>query len=330
MGGSSSSQQPVQTTQTSDPWSGAQPYLQQTMASAQGLYGSDIGNQPYTGQFQSDNSPWTVSGVDTKYGLALQDQFGSAGVNAARNLGTQMQGTQGLTAGQTGYVIPGMQEMANRYSNVYNEAAGQQNPYLLAQIAANDRRIADRINSSMSGAGRYGSGAHTDVMSRTLAEAANPILAQDYAQRQQNRLNALAGQQGVYNQLSNVYDTGLQRAGQWAQLMPSLDAARYMGADQMLGLGQWAEGKINAQLANQRDIWNAQQARPWEQLARYQAIVAGPGALGGTKVTTSPSTQPPLSSRILGGAIAGGGLGSIFGLPGAAIGAGAGGLLGLL
>src|SRR5262245_53250232 len=51
------------------------------------------------------------------------------------------------------------------------------NPYLKRMLEANDARIASRVNSSMSGMGRYGSGSHADVLARALAESDNPVLA---------------------------------------------------------------------------------------------------------------------------------------------------------
>jgi len=73
----------------------------------------------------------------------------------------------------------------SRYQTLYNEASGNQNPYLDAILATSNRRIGDTVGSSMSGAGRYGSGQHTDVAARAMAEAADPVLAQDYQARQQ-------------------------------------------------------------------------------------------------------------------------------------------------
>ena len=46
--------------------------------------------------------------------------------------------------------------------SLYQQAQGDQNPYLQSILDTNNRRIGDRVNSSVSGAGRYGSGAHTD------------------------------------------------------------------------------------------------------------------------------------------------------------------------
>jgi hypothetical protein len=160
-------------------------------------------------------------------------------------------------------------------------------------------------------------------MARSLQEAAAPVLAQDYAQRQQLSLAALQGQGGMYNE-------GAANAGRWANLMPALDEAQYAGAEHMQNYGKFMQDRAQQDLANQVATWNAQQSRPWEQLARYANILSGAGGLGGTKVTTQNAYQPTTLQKIGGGALAGAGLGSMFGAPGAAVGAGAGGLLGML
>ena len=330
MSGSSSSQTPVTTTQTSDPWAGAQPHLMNTMADAQAFYNAGVGYQPYTDTTLAEPHPTFSQGWNNAYGIAAGEPYGSSGVNAARSLAEMMQNQQGLSAGQSDYAIPQLKNSVSQFQNLYDTAQGQQNPYLLAQIAANDRRIGDKVNSSMSGAGRYGSGAHTDVLSRSLAEAANPILAQDYSQRQQQALAAAGGGAQTAGAISDIYGSGLQRAGQFAQLMPTLDEARYASSDRLMGLGDYYTQRGQTDLNAQIQAYNAQQALPWEQLQRYNAITSGAGALGGSKVTTTPSVAPPLSNRIMGGAVAGAGLGSMFGAPGAGVGALGGGLLGMM
>jgi hypothetical protein len=229
---------------------------------------------------------------------------GTEGVNAARGLGLNMIQNEGLSG---------------RLQSLYEQAQGNENPYLQAMIDTSNRQISDKIGSSMSGAGRYGSGAHTDVASRAMAEAANPVLAQDYARRQA--------------QMQGIAEGGLQRAGQWSQLMPTLDEARYAPAERMMALGQYQQERSQSEIENQIKTWNAQQARPWENLARYNAIVGGAGGLGGTTAgtTSTPINSPSTLQKILGGGLAGAGIGGSFGGPvGAGVGALGGGLLGMM
>ena len=304
--GGSSSQQPVtqQTTQSKDPWSVAQPYLSQGMANASSLYSNDVGYQPWPYGMQAAEDPNLVRGLSGQAEIANQSLGGTAGVRAGQAQGLNMIQNQGLSP---------------EVKSLYDQISTQQNPYLQDILNTSNRQIGDRVNSSMSGAGRYGSGAHTDVMARSLAEAANPILAQDYSQRQQQRQSLLEG--------------GLNRAGQWAQLMPTLDAAQYAPSERLASIGKFETDRQQQVLDDQIKQYNAAMARPWEQLARYNAIIGGAGGLGGSSssLTSSTTPQPGLTQSLFGGALAGAGLGASFGgLPGAGVGAVGGGLLGLL
>ena len=169
------------------------------------------------------------------------------------------------------------------------------------------------------------------MLARSLAEAADPILAQDYTQRQQQRLAALQGQQTTESALASLLQSGSDTAGKWAQLIPTLNEAYYSPAEHLQNVGKFYQDRGQQQLANDIALYNAQEARPWEQLQRFQAAISGAGAQGGTKVTATTPYTPTTLQKITGGALTGAGLGSIFGAPGAGVGAqAAGGLLGLL
>ena len=230
----SSSQQPVtqQTQQTKDPWARAQPALGTAIDTAANLQAGNVGYQPYTGQTQAPLDPTLSMGLTGMATTAYNQGYGgTVGNQAAQGLATNMIQNQGLSP---------------ELRSLYQQAQGDQNPYLQSMLDTSNRRIGDRVNSSMSGAGRYGSGAHTDVMSRALAESADPVLAQDYARRQQ--------------QMQGIAEGGLQRAGQWAQLQPTLEAAQYGPAQQLLATGQYNQDRAQAQLNDQIKLYNAQQA----------------------------------------------------------------------
>jgi hypothetical protein len=218
-------------------------------------------------------------------------------------------------------MTPGVQGAANQYQDLYNKASSPDNPYLQAQLDAQNRLIADKVNSATSGMGRYGSAAHTDVLARALSETDAPVLAQDYARRQQEMLAATQGQAGVYQQ-------GLSQAGQYSQLLPSLQQLQYLPAQNEMAVGSIYDQRAQAQLNDQIKLYNAQQSYPWEQLSRFNAVLQGVGGLGGQQVTSSTPYQAPFAQRLLGGAVAGGGLGSIFGPVGTGVGALGGAALG--
>lgn len=328
-GGGNSQPNTVTTTQTKDPWAGAQPYLNQINATAQMLYNNDWGNTPYSGATQVPWSQQLQNALQTGTGMAEANLGGTSGVNAARGLSENVINSQGITPGIQSS-LTGLGGVSGQYGSIYNDASGQTNPYLQSTLDAQGRKIGDQVNSAMSGAGRYGSGAHTNVLSRNLAEAAYPILAQDYQNRQQTRLAATQGMGATQQSMADLYGQGLNRAGQYSQLAPALDQARYADLDRLMGIGNYITNYNQAGLQGSINQQNAIQAHPWEQLARYNAIVGGSGQLGGTQVNAVPVQQPSLLQSIGGGALVGAGLGSAFGPAGTAVGGVGGGLLGLL
>ncbi len=142
-------------------------------------------------------------------------------------------------------------------------------------------------------------------------------------------LGQTAGQRaGILGGLNEAYGQGLNRAGQWGQMMPSLDQARFAPANRMLGVGEYYRNFNQQQMDAALKQYNAQQAYPWENLFREAAVIGGGGGLGGTTVSSVSQPQPSTLQRILGGGLAGGGLGSAFGPWGAGIGAAGGAALG--
>ena len=142
------------------------------MENAQGYFQSGTGYQPYTGQTQASLNP--MLGM-TQLVMASQLQpevnaGGSVGVNAARGLGLNMIENQGLSP---------------ELRSLYEQAQGDENPYLQSIIDASNRRISDKIGSSMSGATSSfstptsrtsrtsGSGARTTSSSARSIAAAN-------------------------------------------------------------------------------------------------------------------------------------------------------------
>ncbi len=193
-------------------------------------------------------------------------------------------------------------------------------------LEANNARIANRVNSSVEGMGRYGSGGHADVLGRTLAETDNPVLAQAYSD-QQNRqlaansqidaaqraaqatqLGALQGQTGVQGQnianqfqglggLTGILNTGQQNASNWAGMMPQLSQGAYAPGQALLGVGGLSDAYNQQNLAANQQLFQQQQQMPWTQLNNYMGSVSGLGGLlqgtGQTTGNTQTQQQPP-------------------------------------
>jgi hypothetical protein len=142
-------------------------------------------------------------------------------------------------------------------------------------------------------AGQYGGAAgqnlgnsgYQEALARGLGATATNAYANAYGQERQNQLNAL----------------------QLAPTIGNLDAM------QLAGVG-----------AEQDALSQKQYLSPWENLARYQSMLAG--NFGGTTTTETPFFTNPFASA-MGGALAGGGISRMFGGGGGLTGMG-GGLFG--
>lgn len=84
---------------------------------------------------------------------------------------------------------------ANAASGYYGDVLSGKylngNPYISQMLGTLDRGITDQVNSQFAGAGRYGSGAQADVLSRNLADANSQVLYNNYTD-EMNRMGQAA------------------------------------------------------------------------------------------------------------------------------------------
>ena len=331
MGTGSQAAQPVQTTQTtSGPWAGVQPYLGLMYSGASALQQGGTAGLPYQGPTQAPLDPNIQQGLATTQGLAsgqLATQ-NPALYNAMNQLGG-LGNNQGLTPWVANAANQGLgNDVMSQYNRIYNQAQGATNPYLQASIADQNRRGNEAIQSSMSAAGRYGSGQYQDVMARAQAEVADPLLMQDYQARQQQALQATQGAGQTYGQMAGIYQQGLGQSLQAMGMMPNMMQAQYTPAQEQLAGGQYMQDYNQQVLQGQIAEYNAMQQYPWTQLQQEAGILQGAGTVGGQQVTAQTPLQASLAQRLMGGALVGGGLGSTLGPAGTAGGAGLGALAG--
>ena len=280
------------TTSNSEPWSAAQPALQTALGSAQSLYANDVGYKPYTGQTQAALSSQTQQGLDQTQQIA-QGQGGLLG-QAGYNYATDLINSGGMSADQRSALAP-LQATAN------GDYLNQTNPYLQQMLDANAEKVRNQVNSSMSGAGRYGSGAHTTQLSKGITDATAPLLYQNYDAERQRQLSAAQGLTDIYGQASN---RALQTAGMGASLTDQL----YAPAERLAGVGAVYDSRAQDAINSQIDLYNQQQSRPWEQLSRLNAIATGAGQLGGSQTSTKPVAQQSTLQSLLGYGTLGAGL----------------------
>lgn len=176
------SQKTATTTNTSAPWKEQQPFLEEIMKDAQGLYKN---NNPtyYPGNTVAGFSP----DQEQAFNRATQRSLtGNANMNAS--------------AGYNADVLSG------KYS---------QDPYQSQVFENMKSQILPTINSQFSGAGRYGSGAHADTATRALTESFAPYAVQ-MNQNAMNRMDNAASQapmyaQNDYTDIAAQADVGGQR-----------------------------------------------------------------------------------------------------------------------
>lgn len=322
-------------------------------------------------------APGSEGGFETLRGLSGPGGYGGVANDAnanAKKFSDSLTALYNKSSGQNADAIAGLKGIMDRsagptaaetyLTDMARGNGGTGNPYLTSMLDANSQRIANRVNSSMSGAGRYGSGGHTDVLTRSIAEANNPILAQAYENDQNRRLTAtgqidqarlgyggqginaanslgsmrqgdtqigqnlitnasnvynqgkntelaaLGGQTNAANSLINAYHTAQGQGLTAAGLAPQLDALRYAGADRLTGIGAYNQNRSQAELDNQRALFDQQNAMPWTNLSRYSGIMGGFQPLLGQGGTTqgTTETQTPLWQQIGGGLLGGAGL----------------------
>lgn len=271
-----SSKQTTKTDQKTDPWAPAQPGLQSILQRA-GQYGAN------PGMFTPTFSGYTQDAV-----------AGLGNLGRGPNQAAQMYGNAANTAAgglQTGY------------DNITATARGDflnNNRYLDPVLNNAMTRTADAVNRQFSGMGRYGSGAHTGVLTRELGNIEAQARLDNYNRERQNQIGAS--------------DT-LARFGLGAGDI----AQQGMGAQaQQLGFLTQAGQMQDAMDQSVREA-------PLRALEYQSGLTVPIAGLGGTQQGTSTQTvKPSMGQQIMGGAMMG--LGLLTGNPMG----GAGGLMGAM
>jgi hypothetical protein len=185
------------TTSNSAPWAGAIPGLNTAMSGAVSEYNKGM-PQYYQGS--------TVAGMNG------QQMAGLNGVQSGAGMAGQLanQGTQALTG-----IINGR----TNTDTLQGFTSGQPNPYLGDLYSQGSRQIADDVNAQFSKAGRYGSGAQTNVLSRNLGDMWTNMASGAYENDRSRALsaaNSIAGYSAgdralnlnAANSLGGMYDLG--------------------------------------------------------------------------------------------------------------------------
>ena len=164
MSGSSSSQQPVQTTtqsSSSAPWGAAQPALKLGLAGATSLYNAGTGAEVYRG---STVTPYSQPSLD-----------------AFADIEQKSNDAQGYMGGFTEALQP--------YASGQN-LDGRNNPAFARVLQQTQEDTMNAINMQAAAAGRYGSPTHTGTAVDAMGDVTSRALSANYNQEVTNMFNA--------------------------------------------------------------------------------------------------------------------------------------------
>lgn len=347
------------TVQENKPPDWAKGLFETSAADAQRLYDSGVGGQTYTGSTVAPLSDTTMQGVnrlaqaganwDTSGTRPLYGALGSAAVSnpAVGALGGVASGLNDIAGGQTGITTEG------DYRNILAQAGGPSaaeqyltgyargdnlsadgNPHFRARLENELADTSAMTNSQMAGSGRYGSGAHTRVLSDRIGNARTAALEQDFNREQGNQFNAVsqidagrnnnvgnmlqavsgitgvqdqnignrltaAGAQGnAYSNAGTLYGQGVTQGMTAAGAMAGLDQQNYnnsrTGAQDTLTAGSIIDNQSQNLLQDEINKFYAVDNQDWTRLGMLQSAASGAAGPYGTQVATSRQPFNPM------------------------------------
>lgn len=241
----------TQTTQTiTEPWQVQAPYLEKGFERAEELFNASTPNY-YPNQTYVDFAPETETALQLAKARAISGN-------------------------------PLLNQSQNYANNVMSGAflSPQTNPFINNLFDSMADKVKAKVNSNVAGAGRYGSGAHTGMLTDSLGNLADKVYSDNY-----NRERA-------------VMDAMAMKA-------PQLGEMDYSDIAKLQTVGQAREELSERMLADAMKRFEFEQRRPYEKLREYQASVGGP--FGTSQSTITPLTKNPIMG-ILGGASSGAGI----------------------
>lgn len=253
------------TTSASEPWGPSQPHLASNLAAAQDLYSRGVGGQVFKGSTVVPFAQDTTNAQNMERGIASGSQ---GAFNDLWNNTVKQTSDGGWNATQQGVV--------DRLTPIAGGSMMNGNPYLEDIIGKNARTMGDAINLQASGMGRTGSGANQDVLARNIGDMASDLRYQNY--------NTEAARMDAANR--DLFGYGQQQKtnqGGYADMLSGAYGARMQPAKTMRGLGAEFEDLYGRQLNDQLRIFEEEQNRPWNQIARYNSVATGSAPLGGTQ-----------------------------------------------
>ena len=275
------------TVQNNEPWNASQPALKYTLSEAEKLARSGTGAGVYEG---STVIPFAGQ---TRQGMGLIQS------NANQNMGSDgLAGQYQGIIGSGGFNAPQQTAISNLTQTATNPFDITADPAYMRMRGAVADDVQNRVNENASSAGRYGSGMHTNAMTKTLGDT---LAGMDTQQ-----LTAMQGRQDAATQ--NLFNAGQQGQSNLGSAYQGMQAP----AQDLMNLGSMEED-LAARLKNDEiNKFNANQTSQWDNLARLNAIASGAGALGGSSSGTTTAQAPGQNPWATGLGYASG-IGSILG-----------------
>lgn len=270
MGGKSSKQ----TTENKPPeWS--KPLFAQSAAEASKLYNSGSGANVYQGQTVTGLSDTTRGGIQNTNTAA--NNWNMPGYQNMLSSASKVGATAALpTSSGTN-----LKDMA---SGTYLKSG---NPYFEDALRGQLDKTAAQTQSQFSGAGRYGSGANTDVLTNQLGNIRSTALSDQFNRDSQNMLAA----NGMIDSSNNAAQgTQLNALQTGAGLGNQAFTNQLAGAQAQLGAGQIQDDSTQKQLIADFTKWQSQDMADWNRLGLLQSAAAGSAGNYGTNTQTQ--TQP--------------------------------------
>ena len=235
----------VTTTTSSEPSEFIKPYYTQAIDAAQQLYENPNIPSFFPNNTYVDFAPETDTALQLASARALQGN---------PLLGSSQQEINKVLQGD--YLSP----TTNPYSQaLFNQMAGD---------------VTSQVQSQFSKAGRLGSGANQEILTRNLGELANQVYGDQYNIERENMVNAMA-------------------------TAPALGQADYQDIERLASVGADKESLQQAKLQDAIDRFDFEQTKPYIKLNQFL------GALGSNVPTSTVETSPVLRDRaggLLGGA----------------------------
>ena len=300
--------QTTTTTQNSEPWKAAQPYLKSALGSASNLFNSGQGFNPYPGSTVAGMSSQTQGALQGMQGIAGQgDPLGqSANQNAQGVLNSggmspwqsgALQGTYGVATGQNQINTGGQyQGLLDQYNSNYQGAVDRE-----------AGKLGDDIMRNFSNSGRTGSMSNVNEFADQVGAFRGSMANQNYNANIANQRGILGDMSGVQGQnISNMVGAGStinnagnqaqQLAAQYTGMVPQLYDQQYQPSRMLGQVGSAYDAQNQAQLT---DVVNRQQQgqqAPWNRLGAYSGILNPIAGMGGSATGTQTTPANPLQT----------------------------------